>query len=114
MEYYFPDNILAHIISFAESIPIDTRLVFGVPPKRLIVEKELQCKLKRMCLRRTYFYKLMTDVEHQITYHKGPLLFDLISIKLDNNNLWLTCREYNNGISWDIELQKEQDDCIIA
>lgn len=101
MEYYFPDNILAHIISFAESIPIDTKLVFGVPPKRLIVEEELQCKLKKMCLRRTYFYKQRTTGQ-QTTYNKLSLLFDFVSIKLDNNDLWINCNEYNGIMGYQI------------
>jgi hypothetical protein len=96
MEYYFPDHILAHIISFAESIPIDTKLVFGVPPKILIVEKELHTKLTTICLRRISFYKSGKTKES----NKLPQIFEHVSMKLDRFIFWIAYHDYHGDMGY--------------
>ena len=102
MDCYFPNEILVHILSFTESLPIDTKLHFGVAPKRLVVEEDIQCKLKKICLRRASFYKNQKALEQQIINCGRSLLFEFVSIKLDGFTFWIDYHDYKGTIGYRI------------
>lgn len=96
MDYYFPDEVLAHIISFADSVPIDTRLTFGVLPKRLIVEDKTISKLDKLCLRRRALQERKKEREDLL------LLYDFVSIQLSYQDFCIDFREYNGSMGYRI------------
>jgi hypothetical protein len=96
MDYHFPDEVLAHIISFVDSVPIDTRLAFGVLPKRLIIEEQIKSKLDKMCLRRTALHERKKERKDLL------LLHDFVSTQLSYQDFCLDFREYNGSMGYRI------------
>jgi hypothetical protein len=94
MEHYFPDEVLTHIVSFAESVPIDTRLAFCVLPKRLIIENPIKSKLDMMFLRRTALQEAKKERKDL------SLLYDFVSTQLSYQDFCIDFREYNGSMGY--------------
>jgi hypothetical protein len=63
MSHYFPEDIIAYIVQFAD-VPIDTSLAFGVKPKKIILPDGIEDKLNSLCTRRLKFStKYKSDIE---------------------------------------------------
>ena len=96
--YPFPDDIIAHILSFVESVPIDTKLYFGVLPQQLIVHNTFLGVLSEMCSRRIALYHKMYDKQ----LPNSPLMLEFISKKLGNKDFCIDYRDYNGSIGYRI------------
>jgi hypothetical protein len=100
MEHYFPDELLAHIVSFVESVPIDTRLAFGVLPKQLIIDEKMKYKLNDMYSRRKVLYK--ERCEREKTNEQCHLFFEFIHIKIGSKDFCIDYRDYNGSMGYRI------------
>jgi hypothetical protein len=100
MEYHFPDEILAHIVSFAESVPIDTRLHFGVLPKRLIIDKEFHSKLDSICVHRVKFYTYQTKDGKIYRQHKLPVMLYSEWVRFNECKMHISIQDFNGTIGY--------------
>lgn len=91
MSHYFPEDIIAYIVQFAD-VPIDTSLAFGVKPKKLIIPDEIEDKLNSLCTRRLKFItKYNSDIEElkasSYSYKLCYSMLEQVSTIIDDNEL---------------------------
>lgn len=104
MENYFPYEIIAHIISYAD-VTIDTRLAYGVKPKKLNIDKQTTTLLNSLCNRRLSFYaiyknniEIMKNSEGLIKY-TCPLL-ERVESEHENVRIWLDFIDINGELCY--------------
>lgn len=94
--YYFPDDIIAYIVQFAD-VPIDTSLAFGVKPKNIIMPNGIEDKLNSLCTRRLKYITKNNIINkkfkasacsHKICYS----ILEQVSTIIDGNELM--CKYY--------------------
>lgn len=100
MEYHFPDEILAHIVSFVESVPIDTRLHFGVLPKRLIIDKEFHSKLDSICVSRVKSYKYQTVNSKSYGQYDQQVLLYSEWARFDKCKIFISIQDFKGTMGY--------------